>query len=71
MSQYQSGRPDEGEDEDRDHHDPEQKGGSATRMNQAELLHVRRRELRAGLERVDRLVLGAVVLEHAAQIGQQ
>ena len=40
-------------------------------MNQAELLHVRRRELRAGFERVDRLVLGAVVLEHAAQIGQQ
>ena len=34
--------PDEREDEDRDHHDPEQKRSSATRVNQAELLHVLR-----------------------------
>jgi hypothetical protein len=31
MSQYQHRTPDEGEDEDRDDHDPEQKGCSATR----------------------------------------
>ena len=61
----------EREDEDRDDHDPEQKRCSATRVDQAELLHVRRRELGAALERVDRLVLGAVVLEDTAEVGEQ
>ena len=62
---------DEREDEDRDHHHPEQKRCSATRVDQAELLHIRGRELGARLERVDRLVLGAVVLEDAPQVGEQ
>ena len=71
MSQYQTGRPDEREDEHADHHDPEQKSSSATWMDQTELLHLLRRQLGATLEGIDRLVLGAVILEHPLQVRQQ
>jgi hypothetical protein len=40
-------------------------------MNLAETLDPLRLELLAGLEGVDRLVLGPVVLEHAAQVGKE
>jgi hypothetical protein len=40
-------------------------------MYQAELLHAGRRQLGAGLERSDGRVLRAVVLENAAEVGQE
>ena len=61
----------EREDEDGDHHHPEQERGAAARMDERVALHDLRLELLAGLVRVDRLVLGGVVLEHAPQVGQQ
>ena len=71
MSQYQTGRPTKAKTKIADHHDPEQKRSSATGVDQTELLHFLGRQLGAALERVDRLVLGAVVLEDALQVGQQ
>src|SRR5207248_10759858 len=61
----------EREDEDGDHHHPEQEGGTAARVDQAKALDGLRLELLAGLEGIDRLVLGGVVLKDAAQVGQQ
>ena len=61
----------EREDEDRDHHHPEQERRAAARVDQRVALHALRHELVAGLQRVDRLVLGGVVLEDAAQVGQE
>ena len=61
----------EREDEDGEHHHPEQERGAAARVDERVALHDLRLELLAGLVRVDRLVLGGVVLEHAPQVGQQ
>src|SRR5215217_2150020 len=58
------------EDEDRDDHHQQQEGGPAAGMEAREALGVLRRERHAGLEARDRLVLGAVVLEHAPEISQ-
>ena len=58
------------EDEDRDDHHDEQEARAAARVQAAEALRVGRRELEAGLVAGDRLVLGAVVLEDAAQVAQ-
>src|SRR3712207_7339003 len=44
---------------------------AAARVDQAEPLHALRLELLAGLVRVDRLVLGGVVLEDAPEVRQQ
>ena len=63
--------PEEGEHEHREHHHPEHERGAATRMDEREPLHDLRLERLAGLIGVDRLVLGRVVLEHAAQVRQQ
>ena len=71
ISQYQCGPAEEREDEDGDHHHPEQERGAAAGMDERVALHDLRLELLARLVRVDRLVLGGVVLEHAPQVGQQ
>ena len=63
--------PEEGEDEDRDHHHVEQERRSAAHVDQAVASAPLGLELVAGLERVDRLVLGGVVLEDALQVGEQ
>ena len=64
------GQADRGEDEDRhDHHD-EQEARPAARVQAAEALGVLGRELEPRLVAGDRLVLGAVVLEDAAQVAQ-
>ena len=61
---------DRGEDEDRhDHHD-QQEARAAARVQAREALGVLGRQRQPGLEAGDRLVLGAVVLEHAAQVAQ-
>ena len=66
------GRPaEEREDEDRDHHHPEQERRAAARVDERVALHGLRLELLARLVRVDRLVLGGVVLEDAPQVGQE
>ena len=64
------GQADRGEDEDRDDHDDEQEARAAARVQAREALGVRGRQRQLGLVAGDRLVLGAVVLEHAAQVAQ-
>ena len=51
------------------HHD--EKPGPAARMEAAASTHVRNVDRIAGLERVDRHVLGAVILKEPAHIGNQ
>ena len=62
------GQADRGEDEDGDDHHHEQERGPAARVQAREALGVRGLERPARLEAGDDLVLGAVVLEHAAQV---
>src|SRR6185437_14344319 len=54
------------EHEDRDDHHDQQEAGAAAGVQAREALGVLRRERQSGLETGDRLVLGAVVLEHPA-----
>ena len=68
MSRYQTGPPHGREHEDRDHQHDEQERRPAAQVQGLVLLDVGHRELLAVLERVDAHVLGAVVLEHAAQV---
>ena len=65
------GPAEEREHEDRDHHHPEQERRPAARVDQRVALHDLGLERLAGLVGVDRLVLGGVVLEDAAQVGQE
>ena len=68
MSRYHAGQLHDGEDEDADDHDDEQERRAAAQVQRAVLLDVLGRELLAVLEGVDAHVLGAVVLEDAAQV---
>ena len=68
MSQYHRHLPEEREDEDRDDHHVEEEGRAAADVEQAVALHRLRLERIPGLVGVDRLVLGRVVLEDAAQV---
>ena len=61
---------DRGEDEDRQHHHDQQEAGPAARMQARVELRAGRDQPVLGLEGGDRLVLGAVVLEDPAQVGQ-
>jgi hypothetical protein len=60
--------PDEREHDDADEHDDEQERRAAARMQPRERLYGLGRQRRAVLERVDRLVLGAVEPEHARHV---
>ena len=60
--------PERGEHEDGHDHHQEQEAGAAAGMEAGELLGVLRRERLARLVTGDRLVLGAVVLEHALEV---
>ena len=71
ISHVPGGLAEEREDEDRDHHDPEQERGPAAQVDEAVALHALGLELLARLVRVDRLVLGSVVLEDAPEVGQE
>ena len=62
------GQPDRREHEDGDDHHDEQEARPAARVQPREALGVLGRERQPGLVAGDRLVLGAVVLEHAAQV---
>ena len=67
-SQYQAGLPSGANTNDRhDHHD-EQEAGAAARVKAREALRVLGRQRQVGLVAGDRLVLGAVVLEHALEV---
>ncbi len=57
---------------DHAHHEhDEEEPRPAARVQGARAPHRRHVELPSGLERIDRLVLGAVVLEHAPHVGQE
>src|SRR5437016_12344505 len=65
------GPPEEREHEDGDDHYPQQERGAAAGMDERVALYRLGLELLARLVRVDRLVLGAVILEDAPQVGEQ
>ena len=65
------GRPKNAKTKTAMHHHPEQERGAAARMDERVALHDLGLELLPRLVRVDRLVLGGVVLEHAPQVGEQ
>ena len=65
------GLSEEREDEDRDHHHPEQERRAAAGVDEAETVDALGRQLLPGLVRVDRLVLGRVVLEEPPEVGQK
>ena len=67
-SRYQAGRPIGANTKIATTITIEQEARAAARVQAREALSVVGRELQAGLEAGDRLVLGAVVLEHAAQV---
>ena len=58
----------EREYEYRHQHDDEQEIRAAARMQARELLHIRHRQRQPGLVAVDGLVLGTMILEHAADV---
>ena len=71
MSQYQSGRPTNAKTKIAITMTQSKKAVPQRGWIKLNFCTLRGRELRARLEGVDRLVLGAVVLEDAAEVGQQ
>ena len=67
-SMYQAGAPERREDEHGDDHHDQQEARPAARVQARVALGALRDQLVAGLVAGDHLVLGAVVLEHAAQV---